>query len=245
MKVKKTISDISHSLLGKYFYPLGTKDYVPDKLENINEQELKDLLTYYELIPHIDLFKDLAKMIPDIMEEYQSGKEYLKVRDELYNEAIDLVNFSIRLMGMEIGWIEIKSNLGDSIKIQKMQNLLLFGNYIYNGFKSFLPYSEIFQHRQFNQEGDENKYSKTLKKKGRQSSKFALAWLVMHILNFLNKETTLKTDKVKVTNQQARFIYDFLCFAKAIQPDSTSVLDEEYIRSMINNYQKVFPKSIS
>ena len=199
-----------------------------------DENGLKDLLIKYNLLIHFELFKDIASYALRIIEDDEEWSE-IRAQDIIcFNESIDLVSLMFQLRKKEIGWIEITPNVGNKFKITSEDILDKLGE--------ILMY--YFPRMEFCEDDSEGRQlvPKKKKKLGKPNSTYQLAALCYMLLNILNNETTLTSEGKILSNEQGRFIFDFLVLAKVLDPVSINTLDEEYIRSLLYNYKDKIPE---
>jgi hypothetical protein len=199
-----------------------------------DENQLKELLKEYNLLIQFELFKDIAGYALRIIED---GKEWSVARTKntiRFNESIDLVSLMFQLRKKEIGWIEITPNFGDKFKITSEDILDKLGEIL----------MDRFPRMEFCEDGGVGRQlvPKKKKKLGKPNSTYQLAALCYMLLNILNNETTLTSEGKILSNEQGRFIFDFLVLAKVLDPISVNTLDEEYIRSLLYNYKDKIPE---
>ena len=149
--------------------------------------------------------------------------------DTSFNEEVDLVNLSNEIRNEKIKWIEIKASNGQKIKLTDKFILDRRSDIITNTF-----YEESLKKIMSDNPFPLKKFEK---KKGRRKDKLHLAFICYRIRNFLNEETNMNPNSAFISNEQARFIIDFLESTKVIHPDLNKVLDEEYIRTLLKNYK--------
>lgn len=211
--------------------PLETGDerYLP---LSIDEEELMNLLQIYGLAPHFITFKKLAIVAPVRIAEWNHLQNIKKSLDEAHNQEHDLIHLAWKLKTGNVSWIEIQCNSGDKVKLSQLAFIQDLGKAI----------MKEFGFTNITKEDDLAKIEKSIRKKGKPLKMLPIQRLILSILIYLERETDLKCGDYLITNKQANFISDFLHFAKVIEPDSTKVLDEEYIRTSLNNYRTKYPE---
>lgn len=218
------------SLIKEYFGHLAMMIILYGEGKEIDELELKDLLNDYGIENHFEIFKFLATWIPVYVKSWKIKKEDDFETIEGFNERIDLVNLSKKInKGEKIKWLEIKSNDGDKFRI--------------NDFMLIFDIGEIFKKKFYEDiigmgyPKEKYYWEKLMKPKGKPNSNLRLAWLTFKLQRFLNVHTNLKAWDRIISNEQARFIFEFFQFTHVLKPDSINVSDEEYIRTLLNNYK--------
>ena len=199
MNDNKPIKDYVPCQFQKYFPLVFPYSIIREGVE-INEEQLREILKEYNLITHFELFRDLANWLPVYFHIVDYNKEFNKEVDEWHNQKMDLIEISKALKKDKIGWIEIKSNIGDKIKISDNSLLgrlgeIIFDEYYKKAIKSGMPKEKKF-------------WTKNSKQTGKPNQKRDLAMLCYMLLNFLNNETTLKSKDKFLSNEQGRFIFD-------------------------------------
>lgn len=214
------------ALFNKYFGSIRIGSHIPYEPAQFNEEELRYLLKDYGIDKHIEVFKILSAIVPYFIESWGKSDDTIRVLEEINNQEIDLIKLALKLRTGNIGWVELRCNTGDKVKLTYLATVLQLGEVIIESMTN-LSYGE-----------EANDLKKFTKKKGKPYTKLPIQVLSTSILNFLNNETSLKSGDAVISNQQGRFIKEFLEFAKVLDPDATSVQDEEYIRTLLNNYRR-------
>lgn len=222
-----------HVLFQKYFPYI---DILADEYDAVlfDENDLSSLLNDFNLLSHFELFKDIAKYALRIIEDDKDGNKVRTLNAIRFNESIDLVSLMFQLRKKEIGWIEITPNVGNKFKITSEEILDKLGEIL----------MDRFPRMEFCEDGRVGRQlvPKKKKKLGKPNSTSQLAALCYMLLNILNNETTLTSEGKILSNEQGRFIFDFLVLAKVLDPISINTLDEEYIRSLLYNYKDKIPE---
>ena len=218
------------TLLAKYFNYIDVLQLKYDEKSvvneaNINEEELKELLQDYGLLFHYNLFKDIAIWYPIFLYTWERNDSFMKAGREKSDQIIELVNFAKELKSSEPSWIELRTNKGDKIRISERHICNQLGKIIFKEFyekpiKDGFPKDPIF-------------WQKNKKKTGKPNSKIHIAWICFRLVEFLNNETQLKNEGSLISNEQGRFIFEFLKFTKVLKEESISVLEEDYIRTFM------------
>jgi hypothetical protein len=222
--------DYQQILYLKYFRGITPTSMIDVKPLVIDEGELKALLQSYGLESHFTILSKLASLTSSFLNHWKKGKDLMNALDEIHNQEIDLLNLAWMLKTGKVSWLELVCNTGDKVKLTHLASILELGEAINIRFSNIKSQDEL------------TKLEKTTRKKGKPPSKMPLQKLSFKILKYLNNETDLKSGDSFISNKQANFIFDFLQLAEAIKPDSTIVLDAEYIRTLLNNYKAKFPE---
>lgn len=222
-----------HVLFQKYYPYL---DIIDEESEGLvyDENELNELLKEYNLLMHFELFKDIAKWSLSIIDA-ENEITVIRNQDDLrFNESIDLVSLMFQIRKNKIKWIEITPNIGNKFKITTEDILEKIGE--------ILMY--YFPRMEFCEDDSEGRrlVPKKKKKLGKPNSAYPLATLCFMLLKILNNETHLKSESKIVSNDQGRFIFRLLVLSKVLNPEQINVLEEDYIRSLLNNYKNKIPE---
>lgn len=225
----------------KYFkgIPPMALIYKLEELQEIRKSDLEELLSEYGLINHFPFFEEISKWLPAFKDSTSYTKEYLNKIKSYQKEEISLIQFSESLKKKQIKGCEIKFNLkGRKLKENKgkisitnpdiLEEIgeILYSSLVEKKIQQGIP-KELINHK-FGEE------------KGRPKSAYYQALFSFGLLNYLNNETELKSGNSFISNDQGKFIYDFLEYTNFLIIDSSKVLKEEYIRTMLINYKKTF-----
>jgi len=233
-KKKSNINqDNSQKLYLTYFNDITLGKMFPKQLLAFNENELKKLLQNFGLSEHYPIFSKLASLASGFQESWKFGNNLMKNLDELDNQEIDLLSFAWNLILKKISWIEIICSSGEKVKLTYPSTIHELGEAINQKFSNIKNQDEL------------KKLKKNIRNKGRIPSKEPIQHLSLYILAYLNHETLLKSGNTLISNKQARFIFDFLLLTKVIKLDTTKVLDEEYIRTLLNNFKTKYPETFN
>ena len=230
--MKKPKSNNKLSLFQKYFQgiPPISLMYDMEKVE-IRKDDLEELLSEYGLIKHFQFFEELSKWLQIFPEILQYNKDFGKEIEIEQKEEFSLIELSEALKNDQIDFLEMKFSSKDKkgkIKISVPELLLQLGEIIYFHFVE-----------ERNNESFINaiKFLKTKKHIGKPNSTYYQALISFGLLHYLNNETELKSGSNFISNDQGKFIYDFLEFTSFLPVESSKVLQEEYIRTLLNNYK--------
>ncbi len=221
--------DNDHKLYLEYFPGITQTSMINVKPLAINVEELQELLQTYGIENHYSIFSKLASLALSYQNHWKHSIKLMNEFDELDNQEIDLLCLAWNLILKKVSWIEIICSSGEKVKLTYPSSIHEFGEAINQKFSNLTNQTELAS------------LKKNIKKKGRLPSKMHLQILIFRILKYLNNETNLKSGDTLISNKQANFIFDFLQFSKVIKPDSTSILDQEYIRTSLNNFLTRYP----
>lgn len=212
----------------KYFRGISPNSAVPFEPFAFKEADLKYLLQECKLESHFPIFSRLASIASYYVQTWKTQKEWRDAFDEINNQEIDLLNLAWKLKTGNVGWIELRCNSGDKVKLSYPSSILELGEAIMEGFSNI------------DKEEDLTKLERRTKKKGKPPEMMPIQNLIFDILKYLDRETELKCNGKLITNEQTRFIFEFLQLSKVIEPNST--FDEEYIRTTLNNFKVKYPE---
>jgi len=245
MKKKDSIENS----IRKYFHiivPISLI-YELEELEEIKKTDLEELLSDYGLINHSAFFEELSKWLPAYLDLKLYNKYYMKGIESSHNETLSLIHLSESMKSNQIERIEIKFTLKGiplkenkrKISISNPDILEEIGEIIYSRFveeriQEGLSSKEVIFHE-----------FKKGKPKGRPKSAIHQAFFSFGLLEYLNNETELKSGSNFISNDQGKFIYDFLEFSDLLTIDSSKVLKEEYIRTLLFNYKEKYQYHIN
>ncbi len=218
------------ALYRKYFPNISPTRLVSFEPLIFEEEELSGLLQIYRLSSHFPIFSRLAMIAPSFVSSWKHSHHMVNALNEINNQEVDLINLAWKLKTGKVGWIELRCNTGDKVKLSYLASTLELGEAIMERFSNI------------EEEKNLGKLKKEPKEIGRPSRMESIQQLIVDILVYLDRESNLRCGDSLISNKQAGFISDFLKFAKVIEPDSTKVLDEEYIRTTLNNYKAKYPE---
>lgn len=247
--MKKPKSNDSLSKLRKYFRGIPPFSLMHDleKVE-IRKADLEELLSEYGLNKNFQFFEDLVKWIPSIQISIKKEKEIELDNFEQNNQYFDLFTLVMALQDEQIEQIELKYTTNG---LMKGKNYVHFNSALKNGkiiisnsvlltWIGNILYSEFTKLNEEIHEGNEDEViviHKDDAKKGKPNSTYYQALISFGLLQYLNNETELKSGSNFISNDQGKFIYDFLEFSNFLPVESSKVLKEEYIRTLLNNYK--------
>lgn len=220
--------DNYQALYRKYFRGISPNPFAPLQSFDFKEADLIYLLQGYKLESHSPIFNILASLAFHYVKSRKEENENRIVIDEVINQEIDLVNLALKLQAGNVGWIELRCNTGDKVKLSHVSSTIELGEAI---MESFTTISE---------EAGMAKLAKRQRKKGKPHKMMPIQNLIFDILKYLDKETELKCNGKLITNEQTRFIFEFLQLSQVIEPNSP--YDEEYIRTTLNNFKVYMPE---
>jgi len=220
--------DNYQALYRKYFRGISPYPFAPFQPLDIKEADLKYLLQEYKIESHFPIFNNLVSLAFHYVQSRKDENENRIVIDEVINQEIDLINLALKLQAGNVGWIELRCNTGDKVKLSHVSSTIELGEAI---MESFTTLSE---------EAGMAKLAKRQRKKGKPNKMMPIQKLIFDILKYLDKETEMKCNGKFITNEQTRFILEFLKLSQVIEPNSP--YDEEYIRSTLNNFKAYIPE---
>jgi hypothetical protein len=232
--MKKPKSNNNLATFQKYFkgIPPISLMYDLEKVE-IRKADLEELLSDYGLSKHFLFFEELSKWIPPYQDLIFHNKEYWKEIELSHLEELSLIHLSESMKNNQIESIEIKFTAKDKTKGNfelKIPDLLeeigemLYFHFVEERIQQGISSNEVI-------------FSKGETKKGKPNSTFFQALISFGLLQYLNNETELKSGSNFISNDQGKFIYDFLEYSNFLPVESSKVLQEEYIRTLLNNYK--------
>jgi hypothetical protein len=217
------------------------KDKTPQIIRELNE-----LLQDYDLSNWQGVFAELAikQFRRNILNDF--NKKYERKVRKIKDEETQIIKASMALN--KKGVSSLKIVISDS---KGKQDFVLYNPTLINHIGKLLYekyYAEPVKDPSiiFLIEGDPIKgrqFSKSFLAMGWQKpwinprNKRMQASLSRDIQNFLDNETELKRGNSFISNEQARFIYDFLELTDSLGIESSKVLKEEYIRTLLYNYK--------
>lgn len=212
----------------KYFRGISPNSAVPFEPFDFREADLGYLLKEYKLESHSPIFSRLASHASYYVKTWKQGQNLRNTLVEIYNQEVDLVNLAWKLETGKVGWIELRCNTGDKVKLSYPSSIQGFGEAILTTFSNVCT------------EEDLARLEKKQNRKGKPPVMMPIQNLIFDILKYLDKETELKCNGKLITNEQTRFIFEFLQLSQVIEPNSP--YDEEYIRTTLNNFKVYMPE---
>jgi hypothetical protein len=220
--------DNYQALYRKYFRGISPNPFAPLQPFDFKETDLKYLLQGYKLESHFPIFSRLASLASYYVQSWKDEDENRNVIDKIVNQEIDLINLAFELKEGRVSWIELRCNTGDKVKLSHVASVMELGETILESFNLLTEQKDLA------------KLTKRQKKKGKPHKMMPIQNLIFGILRYLDKETELNCNGKLITNEQTRFIFEFLQLSKVIEPNST--FDEEYIRTTLNNFKAKYPE---
>ncbi len=254
MKTEKKTNDIQYYFKKYFHFEVEELDkelsifewFQKNGFEKINLKDLEELLNTYNLESNFNFFKLLALYLPHILDE-NDGHFKRNTLITNYNNQIDILDFVKSTRGNKVTSIEIIANNGNKCKIEapllnefykcierkfKTYNMIFYRNLI-----------EAIKESSYNQyckedEKNLNELKKVQIPKGRKLPNEDLSFVCNGILMFLRNETMFNpSSKSKIINKaEGQFIFRLLEIGNVKKKEEIEVLEEDYIRSLVNNY---------
>jgi hypothetical protein len=211
----------------------------------INKADLEELLSEYGLSKKYQFFEELSKWLPKLQYYVKMDKESTLQDIEFNQQYFDLFELVMALQDEQIEKIELKYTTNGLMKgkndvhfISPLKNgKIIISNSVLLGWLGEILYSGIENLNFQDESPKEVVIKKEEKKKGKPNSTYYQALISFGLLHYLNNETELKSGSNFISNDQGKFIYDFLEFTSFLPVESSKVLQEEYIRTLLNNYK--------
>lgn len=219
-----------HYLLEKYFLTLPIIVINNDPAD-IDEEELLRMLQEYDLGSHFELFKDLTRWLPKIIELCNEQNSILTEGAMMFNEIIELLLLAEAMKNKTFSWMEIKPNRDKKIKITSPEIIEMTGSLILRHFENNPKYY------------NENQLKPKIKKKRwKQNSRCDLAAIYHILIELFNKENILKAEGVKfISNEQGRLIVSLFEISNVIEDKKKGYYNQDYILSLLKNFENKDP----
>jgi len=202
----------------------------------VDPAELKDFFAMYGLEDHFDnlVYEGLQKR--PLISEVEELNALIKETRQLMRESDNLIWFVSNFF--DSYWdvrIDFSYKQGkERISVKEVSNVKNILEWIKNGY--FQHIEEEYGKYGLNKEVPKEKVKQSTKV-GRPKKNRPLIILIYNILNYLEHETNLKkTPNVKdISEEQAKFICDFLEIFNVLGHPNEEKLSAQYIRALISN----------
>jgi len=225
---EKLINKLANSILRWCKIDYSVSNNKISNGENIINLDLEELLELYGLSEWRQVFYDLAIILLKQRIYSDINIQFRETFIRLLKDENEIINASKALKKKNISSLKLiisSGNKNQSFVLKEPQLINHIGKLLYQEYntkpkklgystETLIPYITKINKAEWQ------------------------AFISYQILNFLDKETELKRKKnIFISNEQARFIYDFLELSNFLKIETSKVRKEEYIRTLLYNYK--------